>query len=357
MVGQSKLLSFRELAADYHFNTAYNGYCTVDGVACTQIGSDREVFIDSKGKLLDFVYHRENDGRKAANEKRTGGKLARSGKYVRTSEVKRTVMAWVAAIGGIKKVRFTTISFPEGTPDHIAKKCLNIFFTRWRKAVPDLSYLWTAERQKNNTIHFHIVQDKYMNIQILNSYMRTSLGKRLDQIPNYSKEQLAIYNGVDVGAKQYTDLGIVKYLAKYLTKATQSGINQPWHRSRMMGELATKVRFSMDRIRGIMNIAFAESKHKDRKFKVFQNDYCLYISWPPNISRLIEYHLDQLNIARWKGLKKRSKYPFHARNVPDLKVHPCENAKMDIGLQLTIQNMFQTVNYQTQHGIRPFAKS
>ena len=348
MIGQSLRLSFSQLKLHPKFQTAWNAYCSVDGIALTQIGGIFEKAVISKKTKIKDQPTKTTDGRTEANAKRKGQKLERSGKYIRTCEVRRTVMAWVAAIGGIKKVRFTTISFPNGTPDDVAKKCLNIFFTRWRKAVPDLSYLWTAERQTNGTIHFHIVQDRYMNIQLLNGFMRASLLKYADQIPNYSREKCNRYNGVDVGEKQYTDLGIVKYLAKYLTKATASGINQPWHRSQSMGELCTKVRFSMDRIKGIMNYAQLATNQPDQKLRVFENDFCLYISAPPIISDLVEFHLEKINRPKWQKRRKPIESHSLVHVVEDPKELQSYETKKEIGLQFHLLDSFPITNYQSR---------
>lgn len=348
MKGRAQTLSFQELQDHPKFRTAYNGYCTLDGVACTQIGNDREVFLDSKGKTTDFIQPSKHDGRTLANQQRTGLSLERNGKFVRSSEVRRTIIAWVAAIGGIHKVRFFTVTFPCGTSDLVGRKILNILMTRWRKLLPDLTYLWTAERQENGTIHYHLVTNRFTSISLLNSYVRASLGTYITEIPNYEKSDLPKYNGVHVGKECYHELGIVKYLAKYLTKAKKTGINQPWHRSRAMGCLATKVRFSMDRVRAIIKVAEAEVANSDASFRVFENDFCLFISWPPSISRLIEYHLDKYNKARWRGSTQQSKYNFHARPAEELKERLLLQTPSVTGLQLNILDSFPAINYQAR---------
>lgn len=348
MKGQGRAITFSELSVHNKFLTAYNGYATIDGVAMTQIGNDRECFLDSKGKTTDYHTTKQTDGRKEANEKRKGQALKRNGKYVRSTEVRRTVIAWVAAIGGIHKVKFTTITFPEGTNDKLAKKAFNIFLTRWRKIVPEISYLWTAERQKNGTLHFHMVHTHYTDIQKLNGFMRATLKNLANQIPNYSKDQAGRYNGVDVGKKVYSKIGIEKYLAKYLTKAQKSGINQPWHRSREMGQLATKVRINRERVEGLMGLAYLNADCEDITLRVFENDYCLFIAWPDSLSQHIKFHLDAYNRARWKGAKKPYKYPSTVQLATVPKELPLSETNTAIGLQLNILNSFPVTNYQTR---------
>ena len=346
MKGRGKVQDFAALEAHYKFNTAYTGYCTIDGVAMTQIGDSRSVFLDSKGKTTDFIKQPKKDGRSVANASRKGEKLERNGKFIRSSEVRRTIISWVGAIGGISRVRFTTVSFPMGTPDHTAKACLNIFFTRWRKAIPDLSYLWTAERQKNGTIHFHIVTNRFTDVQLLNSWMKASLSNRLEQIPNYSEDQLAIYNGVDIAARVYSKSGIEGYLAKYLTKAQFSGINQPWHRSRKMGELATKIRVDAVSIRSLFSFLKSAYISEDHRFRTFENDYCFYIEWPPVVSQIIKRKLLHYNRERWKGLSQPHQYHLSAQPVTDQKGQKLEKLGIEIGLQLDMLAIFPVTNYQ-----------
>ena len=346
MKGRGKILHFNDLQKDYKFNTAYTGYCTIDGVALTQIGDSRSVFIDSKGKTSDYIQPVKVDGRSIANAKREGEPLKRNGKFIRSHEVRRTVISWVGAIGGVSKVRFTTISFPINTPDDVAKKCLNIFFTRWRKAIPDLSYLWTAEKQKNGTIHFHIVTNRFTDVQMLNGWMRASLKNNLDEIPNYTEEDLKIYNGVDLADRVYSKSGIEGYLAKYLTKAQDSGISQPWHRSRKMGELATKIRVDAVSIRSLFSFLKSAYISEDHRFRTFENDYCFYIEWPPVVSQIIKRKLLHYNRERWKGLSQPHQYHLSAQPVTDQKGQKLEKLGIEIGLQLDILNIFPATNYQ-----------
>lgn len=348
MKGQGRKLTFGQLAVHDKFLTAYNGYCTIDGVACTQIGNDREVFIDSKGKISDYIRPKQTDGRIEANKKRIGEKLERNGKFVRSTEVRRTIIAWVAAIGGIHKVKFTTVTFPEGTPDKVGSTLLNILLTRWRKATPDLSYLWTAERQKNGTLHYHLVHDLYINIELLNGFMRAAIKNKVDQIPNYTKADAERYNGVHIAPKLYSSTGIEKYLAKYLTKAQKSGINQPWHRSREMGNLATKVRFSMDRIRSFMSLALSYSDPENDLINVFENDYCLFIAWPPQLSSHVKWHLDKLNRSRWRGLKQATKSPSRVQPVAVPRELQLDVIKKGTGSQIDMLDLFPVTNYQTR---------
>lgn len=316
MNGKGSILNFEQLEANHKFQTGWSAYTTIDGVALTLLPDSRKTFIDSKGSTLTPLMPKKQDRRTEANKKRIGHGLKRSGKYVRSNEVRRTVISWVNAIGGVQNVKFFTISFPCGTSNEIGKKVLNIMLTRWRKLLPDLSYLWTAEKQGNGTIHFHLVTNRFTYVRLLNSFVKASLAKHINEIPNYSLEDLEIYNGVDIGKKVYNKIGIEAYLAKYLTKAQQSGINQPWHRSRKMGYLATKIRHSGESVRSLFSTLKSKYINPEHRFRVFENDYCFYIEFPQIVSRAIQKHLTAYNRSRWKGVQKM----FDVSEVPELLV-------------------------------------
>lgn len=65
---------------------------------------------------------------------------------------------------------FITLTLPS-TQIHsdleIKKSCLNQFFVELRKNYGVNNYLWKAELQQNENIHFHIVTDRYIDFQAL----------------------------------------------------------------------------------------------------------------------------------------------------------------------------------------------
>lgn len=62
------------------------------------------------------------------------------------------------------RATFLTLTLPskQEHPDTEIKQCLNNFFTRLRQ-LGLKNYVWKAELQKNENIHFHIVIDKYFH--------------------------------------------------------------------------------------------------------------------------------------------------------------------------------------------------
>jgi len=134
-------------------------------------------------------------------------------------------------------------------------------------------------------------------------------------------------------------------LAKYLTKAQNSGINQPWHRSRKMGELATKIRVDAVSIRSCQ-LSKSAYISEDHRFRTFENDYCFYIEWPPLVSQIIKRKLLHYNRERWKGVSQRHQYHLNAQHVTGQKVQKLEKLGIEIGCQLDMLAIFPATNYQ-----------
>jgi len=65
-------------------------------------------------------------------------------------------------------IAFYSVSFPEGTTDDQAFECWNLWLTRLRKTYNLLNYIWVTERQKNGTIHYHMLTNNYMPILQIN---------------------------------------------------------------------------------------------------------------------------------------------------------------------------------------------
>lgn len=101
---------------------------------------------------------------------------------------------------------FITLTLPSQQvhKDSEIKSCLNQFFTEFQKIHLFKNYIWKAERQKNNNIHFHIITDSYAPwIVIRNKWNRiidkfgyiSEFSKKMKKL-NY-KEYLKKYNYED----------------------------------------------------------------------------------------------------------------------------------------------------------------
>jgi len=169
---------------------------------------------------------------------------------------KSKVLQKAAAFYNLKSSRkfmaFYSVSFPIGMTDKTAMKCMNIWLTRVRKLNRKVNYLWIAERQKNGTIHFHALMDKWLNIRVVNWYMSKAIDGviKSDNVKglNFNRSK---YNGVDV-ERVYNGKGVSKYLVKYMAKGSDQTIDEKGviHRpfdcrsigmSRLVSALFTKV--------------------------------------------------------------------------------------------------------------------
>lgn len=274
--------------------------------------------------------------RTQANKERTGKALARSGRFTRTNEVRRRVHAWIDSRGGSTKVKFWTITFPAGTPDHNAFKALNIFFTRWRKIQPEIDYLWTAERQENHTAHFHIVTDLYTDVRILNHFMRTTLKNMGAQIPWSHANQVNVYNGITISPPVFSRLGVEQYLVKYLTKAIGAGFAQPWHCSRNIGTIRTRAQ--VDRTTAFECIAdeIRRASGRNHKVRYMVEDQFIYIPFPSSVNRRIADRLKDENERSWRKRTQSSRSRSHAQHVAHPKMNQSPIVTIIDGVQLTL---------------------
>lgn len=134
-----------------------------------------------------------------------------STKYQRKINVKKAKANLYKAFSlrAFAKPCLLTISFPINTSDQLASRLLNNWLTQLRKIYSFLDYYFVAERQKNGTIHYHIVLNKFLPISKLRAMMQHTMKAHT---PNW-----ASYNGMDI--KKIFSHGIKLYLVKYLNKA------------------------------------------------------------------------------------------------------------------------------------------
>lgn len=216
-----------------------------------------------------------------------------------------------------KRFYFYTISFPLSTPDNLAYALFNAVLTRLRKgydvssiaflllakysesksdkwhfAVNKLTklskfeqlrhYLWVAERQKNGTIHFHIITSDFVNVLIFNHFVSTyifnTISKKSTSV-NLSHLNSSIYNGVDVskrrsGLSSVTD--IRKYLTKYVTKNTTKFLHYAWHCSRSVSALFTTKEFPVSAVNS--SDFPIDANYKSEYYYI--SDYYTFIFYP-----------------------------------------------------------------------------
>lgn len=203
---------------------------------------------------------------------------------------------------------FITLTLPSKqvhTDLEIKQKCLNQFFVELRKHYGVNNYLWKAELQDNENIHFHIVCDKYIDFQAirrrwnritnklgyLDKYQekmkKFSLGTYHEMRKEYNPKQTfqnskqAFEKGVQsnwrnansVDVKSARNEGeMASYLAKYMLKRSykeelsleleerQLLFGRSWYRSQSLSRLSMSERYLFNDAAFIVR-AVKELKH------------------------------------------------------------------------------------------------
>lgn len=175
---------------------------------------------------------------------------------INKKEVSHRIRGYLNQMRGEKMLYFWTITFPLSTTDDTAYILLNKWLTRLRQEKMLREYLWIAERQQNNTIHFHMVINQKMLVQKANKFMRASIMHSINKGEIvYSRSDAMKYNGVDIAknrntrrvtnfAKEKSQKSLSNYLTKYVTKNDGSFQHLAWHSSRGYSNLITAVRFT-----------------------------------------------------------------------------------------------------------------
>lgn len=154
-----------------------------------------------------------------------------------------------------KFIAFYSVSFPQGTTDNQAFICWNYWLTCLRKKYDLTNYVWVSERQKNNTLHFHMLTNNYLPILQVNRAMAIIINNQVKiNNMNWLNSSLEKYNGVDVdsiyNSKRHKKSGktmnpvqvrewISKYITKYVTKNNEKFEHLCWHCSRSVSILFT----------------------------------------------------------------------------------------------------------------------
>lgn len=179
----------------------------------------------------------------------------KKGKYkLNKSKTRARVTAFSRLPKSRKNFYFYTISFPNQLPDNQCFDCLNIALTRLRKDAKIQDYLWITERQKNNTLHFHLLTNDVFSVIELNSYVKASLKTKVrNKEFDYNFEVIQKYNGVDIAknrtsrkvinlATQKDKKQIISYLTKYISKNNELFTKLPFHSSHSISKLTSKVK-------------------------------------------------------------------------------------------------------------------
>ena len=183
-------------------------------------------------------------------------------------------------------IAFYSISFPIGISDDAAFKAMNYWLTCLRKNYKLENYVWVTERQKNNTIHFHLLTNNFMNFKAVNDEMATIIDNLTIQgICSWGDSSKEKYNGVDGDAifnsKRHKKTGanlnpvqvrawISRYVTKYVTKNNSEFDHLCWHCSRSVSQLFTSEILNKDEFLEISKFLPRDKK----KYFHIKSDFC-----------------------------------------------------------------------------------
>jgi hypothetical protein len=214
------------------------------------------------------------------------------------SKVKKKCHAFSRLAKSKKFLAFYTISFPNGLPDDTCYKVFNTWLTRCRKNAALESYLWVAERQKNSTIHFHLLTNDYMEIIKVNGFMAAALATEKRKGADALKGvDLDIYNGVDVKRVKGNSKSLIGYLAKYVSKNDIEFYRLPWHCSRDISRLFVTEHFEDDEVDRVTD----QLPQDEHKYQIFKTEYYNTASFKFTPEEKVYSDIDSINEIVYKS--------------------------------------------------------
>jgi hypothetical protein len=188
-----------------------------------------------------LVYeHKEMSGKPNYTKEKTGRKpLAYTGVLTPYSKkrLKRAISLMVASSKEKEapnwktgkmyrfKVNFITFTLPANQgdiPDKTIKKCLDNWIKRAKRKHGLQSYIWRAERQANQSIHFHMITDCWIHYQKIRDDWNQCL-KETGLVNKFQeKHGHANPNSTDVHAV-WKVRNLTSYFVKYMSKSHKEG--------------------------------------------------------------------------------------------------------------------------------------
>lgn len=187
------------------------------------------------------------------------------------SKVRKRIIALCRLKQSYKFLAFYSVSFPANAPDDAIYEIYNRWLTTCRRHHGLTTYVWVAERQKNGTLHFHILTNNFLEIYKVNRAMAKCINTSVLQGKlSWGQSSLTLYNGVDVDSIQHPKRRqgetraqyrwrlkeqkkhtikervkfATKYMTKYLSKNDEVFTHLPFHCSRDISQLFTSLLLS-----------------------------------------------------------------------------------------------------------------
>ena len=258
---------------------------------------DRLKSINPASKKADKDSEKENksldlQGKEISKELRTMSKRTKS-------KIRKKIISFSQVE---KKLSFVTLTFCNQVEDKIAVKVLAKFLDNVKKLSKDFQYLWVAEKQtKNvvfkNNIHFHLITNKYWDIQKWWQYW-LDLQAKFNVIP--TDENYKPSSAFDVRQINSQNIkSVCNYLTKYVTKNVSAFDCQVWNCSKKISRLYTDFYSGVSFIRTLERLQ--EENLLGGEIKTFKQDYCDVKLVPLNHITMPFYdRIQQENRINWK---------------------------------------------------------
>jgi len=102
------------------------------------------------------------------------------------SKVRQKMFALFNLKCSSKFIAFYSVSFPVNSADNECFKCWDYWLTCLRKNFDLTNYIWVSERQKNGTLHYHMLTNNYMPILQINRAMAIIIDNQVkDNLMNW----------------------------------------------------------------------------------------------------------------------------------------------------------------------------
>ena len=219
----------------------------------------------------DYEYQKKNIKIQKPKLKTAISKSKKRQFYVNKSKVKDKILALFNLQQSKKFTAFLTISFPENFSDKSGIKVLNNVLTNVRKNSLKFNYLWVSERQKNGTIHFHMIVNRFFNVRILNHKFANAIQNELENNKNdnikFNKDS---YNGLDIKYIRNKN-SVAAYITKYVTKNEVVMNVRAWASDSVVSSLFTHISEFAGNLKVHMK-ALVIDKFGNPKY--YENDWC-----------------------------------------------------------------------------------
>lgn len=218
------------------------------------------------------------------------------------NKVRSKILAYANLKQSKRFMAFYSISFPKSLSDEFIRQIHNTALTRIRKYRKNFSYIWVAERQKNGTLHFHMLTNQWLNIRVVNHIYAKAIQNviKINNIENV-KFEIKKYNGVDVKLVDSIQR-LTKYLTKYLTKNNELFNGLCWNSDSSVSSLVTTLYLNDTEYKTIYNkLTLWQSFSKEISYfkEPLEFDIYIYGSHKP---KLIFETLQEINnyiISTW----------------------------------------------------------